>query len=162
MMQIRQANAKDITQIHELDRESVLYHKKFDREFYTVSEKWWKIKKASQVEALKKVSDLILVAEGNGKIIGYIWGYVEKMAKLNVGKIQDLIVTSRYRNRGTATRLIKGMLKFFMTKKCAVADVEVHIRNDAAIDVYERAGFVKQNYRMRLKLNRAEPFSPLS
>jgi ribosomal protein S18 acetylase RimI-like enzyme len=162
MIHIRQAKVKDIDQIHQLDKESVEYHKKFDRQFYTVSRKWWKIKKASQIKALKKSSDLILLAEKNKRVIGYIWGYVEKMAKFNVGKIQDLIVTSQYRNRGIATRLIKRMLKFFMTKKCVISDVEVYIKNNPAIDVYEKTGFVKQNYRMRLKLGKVKSFSPFS
>ena len=48
-----------------------------------------------------------------------------------------------------------------MEKKCVISEVEVHTKNNAAIDFYEKVGFVKQNYRMRLKLSK-EKFSPFS
>ena len=52
-MNIRKAKREDIEVIHNLDRESTKYHKKFDKDFYTISEKWWKIKKDSQIKAIK-------------------------------------------------------------------------------------------------------------
>ena len=94
-------------------------------------------------------------------MIGYIWGYIYKITKFDIGKIQDLIVTYKYRHRGVAAQLVKKMLKFFMEKKCVISEVEVHTKNNAAIDFYEKVGFVKQNYRMRLKLSK-EKFSPFS
>lgn len=159
MLEIRKAASNDMIQIHQLDRESVNYHKRFDKSFFEISEKWWKIKRTSQIKAMKKSSDLILVAEENDKIIGYAWGYIDKIAKCNVGKIQDIVVTSRYRKKGVSTCLIKEMMKFFISKKCAISEVEVHARNNAAKCFYEKSGFVRQSCRMRLRFDKFSPFS---
>lgn len=162
MLVVRPAETKDIDIIHELDMESVKFHKKFDREFYHISDKWWKVKKDSQIKALKNPTNLILVAEEDKKIIAYIWGIIYKMTKFNVGKIQEIVVTSKHRRRGVAIKLVKRILEFFKSKKCIVSEVEVNVRNEHAMKLYEMMGFVKKNCSMRLKLDKSKSFSPLS
>lgn len=161
-MLIRRAVAKDIDAIHELDVESTEYHKRFDKDFYTVSEKWWRVKKDSQRKALKDSTNLILVAEDSKEVVAYIWGFVDKITRFNVGKIQEIAVSSEYRNRGIAMQLVRKMLNFFKKKKCIISEVEVNIRNNPAIELYEKVGFMKQNCKMILKLKKGKSFSPLS
>jgi len=160
-MNIRKASCADIGQIHELDKESVKYHLKFDKEFYQVSARWWKIKCDSQLKAMQNPSDLLLVAEENGKIIGYIWGYTEKMIKFDIGKIQELVVSAAHRRKGVAKKLIKGILEFFASKKCIVSETTVNAKNESAVKTYESAGFEKVEYKMRFRLDRSRRFSPL-
>ncbi len=157
---IRKAKKEDIESIHKLDRESTKYHRKFDKDFYTISEKWWKIKKDSQIKAIKSPTNLILVSEIDGKVVGYIWGYIETIMKNKIGKIQELIVTSKQRGKGIGTRLIKQMLDFFKDKKCIISEIEVFVENLPTIQVYEKAGFKKKEYKMQLKLNKTKRFRP--
>ncbi|MBI3190401.1 GNAT family N-acetyltransferase [archaeon] len=159
-MSIRKAAGRDIEHIHKLDKESVKYHQRLDKDFYTISQKWWKIKIASQLEAIKNPDNLILVAEKNGEIIGYVWGYIEKTAKLKIGKIQDLIVTKKYRRRCIALALIKDIMDFFREKKCIISETAVNIENEPAIKTYEKAGFKKNEYKMRLNLYKMKKFKP--
>lgn len=159
-MIIRKAKKEDIESIHKLDEESTKYHKKFDRDFYTISEKWWKIKKDSQINAIKSPTNLILVAEIDDKVVGYIWGYVEIIMKHKIGKIQELIVTSKQRGKGIGKELIKRMLDFFKEKKCIISEIEVFVENLPTIKVYEKAGFKKKEYKMRLKLDKTKRFRP--
>ena len=159
-MLIRKARKEDIESIHKLDRESTKYHKKFDTDFYTISEKWWKIKKDSQLKAIKSPTNLVLVAESDGKIVGYIWGYIETIMKHKIGKIQELIVTSKQRGKGIGTRLIKQMLDFFKNRKSVISEIEVFVENLPTIQVYEKAGFKKREYKMQLKLNKTKRFRP--
>ncbi len=159
-MMIRKAKKEDIESIHKLDRESTKYHRKFDKDFYTISEKWWKIKKDSQIKAIKSPTNLILVSEIDGKVVGYIWGYIETIMKNKIGKIQELIVTSKQRGKGIGTRLIKQMLDFFKDKKCIISEIEVFVENLPTIQVYEKAGFKKKEYKMQLKLNKTKRFRP--
>ena len=153
-MKIRKAKLEDIERIHELDKESVEYHKKFDKDFYTVSNKWWNIKKDSQIKAIKSSRDLILVAEDEGDVVGYIWGYIEN----KIGKIQELIVTSKSRGKGVGTNLINEMLKYFKEKKCEISEIEVNVENEPTIKTYEKAGFKKREYKMWLKFKKFKPF----
>src|SRR3989344_9642689 len=159
-MIIRKAKKEDIESIHKLDRESTKYHKRFDADFYTTSERWWKIKKDSQLKAIKSPTNLVLVAESDGKIVGYIWGYIETIMKHKIGKIQELIVTSKQRGKGIGTELIKKMLDFFKDRKCIISEIEVFVENLPTIQVYEKAGFRKREYKMQLKLNKTKRFRP--
>ena len=153
-MLIRKAKKEDMKSIHKLDRESTEYHKKFDKDFYTISERWWNIKKYSQIKAIKSPTNLVLVAELEGKVVGYIWGYVETIMKNKMGKIQELIVTSKQRGKGIGTELIKDMLNFFKDRKCVISEIEVFVENLSTIQVYEKAGFRKRVCKMQLKLNK--------
>ena len=159
-MLIRKAKKEDIESIHKLDRESTKYHKKFDKDFYTISEKWWKIKKDSQLKAIKSPTNFVLVAELDEKVVGYIWGYVETIMKNKIGKIQELIVTSKQRGKGIGKKLIKRMLDFFKERDCIVSEIEVFVENLPTIQVYEKAGFKKREYKMQLKLNKTKKFRP--
>ena len=159
-MLIRKAKKEDIESIHKLDRESTKYHKKFDKDFYTISEKWWKIKKNSQLKSIKSPTNLILVSEIDGKVVGYIWGYIETIMKHKIGKIQELIVTSKQRGKGIGKELIKHILDFFKTKECVVSEIEVFVKNLPTIQVYEKIGFKKKEYKMQLKLNKTKKFRP--
>ncbi len=160
LMLIRKARKDDIESIHRLDKESIWYHKKFDKNFYTISGKWWKIKKASQLRAIKSPISLILVAESEGKIAGYIWGYIETIAKQKIGKVQELIVTSGQRRKGIGAGLIKNMLAFFKDRKCITSKIEVFAENLPAIQAYEKIGFRKREYKMQLKLDKTKRFNP--
>ena len=159
-MLIRKAKKEDGESIHKLDRESTKYHKKFDKDFYTISEKWWRIKKDSQLKAIKSPTNLVLVAESDEKVVGYIWGYVETVIGHKIGKIQELIVTSKQRGKGTGTELIKNILNFFKERKCVVSEIKVFVNNEPTIKVYEKAGFRKREYKMQLRLNKNKTFRP--
>ncbi|HLC76773.1 MAG TPA: GNAT family N-acetyltransferase [archaeon] len=140
--------------------ESTTYHQRFDNDFYTISQKWWKIKKTSQFTAIKDATNLILVAENEGIVIGYVWGYIEKVAKLKIGKIQDLIVTKKYRRKGVAAALIQELLIFFRNKKCIISETLVNVKNETALKAFEKLGFEKKEYKMRLKLDETKKFRP--
>ncbi len=159
---IRKAKIEDIKLIHKLDKESTKYHEKFDKDFYTISKKFWKIKKRSQIKAIRSPTDLILVAELNGKIIGYIWGYVETIMKHKIGKIQELIVTSKHRKKGIGRELAKKMLEFFKREGCIISEIEVYAENKPTLKFYERIGFKNRIYKMQLKLSKTKKFRPFS
>ena len=158
-MIIRKARKEDINAINFLDRESTRYHENFDKDFHTVSEKFWTMKKDSQIKAIKSSKELILVAEIDRKVIGYIWGYIEEVIKYKIGKIQELIVTFKERGKGIGTRLITEMLNFFKKNKCIISEIEVFVDNLPALKTYEKIGFRKREYKMQLKLDNRK-FSP--
>ncbi len=157
---IRKGKKEDIESIHKLDRESTKYHKKFDKEFYTISENFWKKKKYSQIKAIKSPTNLILVAELNEKIVGYIWGYVQTIMKDKIGKIQELIVTSKHRKKGIGGELTQKMLEFFKREGCIYSEIEVFVENKPTVKFYEKIGFKKRLYKMQLNLSKTKKFRP--
>ena len=159
-MKIRKATKEDIESINKLDRESVGYHKKFDKDFYTVSEKFWKIKKNSQIKAIKSLKNLILVADIDGEVIGYIWGYIEEIMGYKVGKIQELIVSSKERGKGIGKKIINSMLDFFKSNGCIISEIEVFVDNISTVNVYEKIGFIKREHKMQLRLDKSRKFKP--
>ncbi|MBU3897302.1 MAG: GNAT family N-acetyltransferase [Nanoarchaeota archaeon] len=161
-MLIRTAKKSDIAIINKLDRESIKYHKKFDKDFHTVSENFWKIKKRSHKKAINNPTNLILVAELNGEVVGYIWGYIKKIMKYKIGKIQELVVTSKQRKKGIGTKLINNMLRFFKGKKCIISEIDVFVGNLPTVEVYEKAGFIKRYHMMQIKLDKQKRFKPFS
>ena len=159
-MIIRKAGESDIISIHELDRESTKYHEKFDADFYDISEKWWKEKKLSQLSAVRSKRNAIFVAEEKGRIEGYVWGFIEKLGKYKIGKIQELSVSSRSRKRGTGTKLIEKIVDFFRKNGCIICETMTDARNKPAINLYEKSGFEKVGYRMWLKIDSKRRFRP--
>lgn len=160
IMFIRKIVSSDIKAIQKLDKESTAYHRRFDRDLYQISKKWWKIKKDSQLAVIKDPKNLILVAEDNRKIVGYSWGYVERLNKYNIGKIQELVVSVQHWRKGIGTQLIKKLLEFFVDKNCIIVEVMVNVRNKPAFEIYKKIGFDEKEYKMQLKLDKAKKFSP--
>ena len=68
-MIIRKAKKADIASINKLDKESTRYHEKFDKEFFTISEHFWKMKVDSKITAMNDSTNLILVAKASGKVV---------------------------------------------------------------------------------------------
>src|SRR3989338_8425131 len=160
IMLIRKACMTDIDSIHELDMESVEYHMKFDKDFYSISQKWRDVKKKSQAEALNYSSNLILVEEHEDRITAYIWGYIMNIADMKIGKIQELIVTHECRRKGIASALLNSMLNFFRSNDCITSEVDVRVENEPALKAFKKSGFRKQEFRMRLELDKARKFRP--
>jgi ribosomal protein S18 acetylase RimI-like enzyme len=159
-MIIRKAQKEDIEWIHNLDKENVKYHSRFDKNYFSISAKWWKIKKESQLIALKSRTNLILVVEHENEVVGYIWGYIQKIRNYKIGKIQELILTSKQRGKGVGKKLIISMLAFFKEKNCIISEIEVFVDNLSAIRAYEKTGFRKREYKMILSLDKSVKYRP--
>ncbi|MFT4308942.1 MAG: GNAT family N-acetyltransferase [Candidatus Woesearchaeota archaeon] len=159
-MDVRKAKTADIDSINALDRESVKYHAKFDKDYYTISEEWWNIKKDSQLKAMRSPKNSMLVALIDDTIVGYVWGSIDILADHKIGRIQELIVTSRYRRRGIGKTLINEMLEYFKGKNCVVCEIGVEAGNTPTIKAYENAGFSIREHKMRLKLDKKKRFRP--
>jgi len=82
--------------------------------------------------------DTFLVAEENGKIVGYVIGLVRKWGE---GHVVSLAVHPKQRRKGVATALMKELLRRFSDKGLKAARLEVRVSNEAAIKLYEKLGF---------------------
>ena len=89
------------------------------------------------VDALNLGSTIFLVAEEEGKIIGYIGMYLS----LDEGEITNVAVAVTERQRGVGGLLLTEMKKEAERRSVARIVLEVRVSNDSAVRLYERSGF---------------------
>ena len=95
------------------------------------------------LEALSKEENIYLVAEDKGKILGYcgVWGVAGE------GQITNVAVAKENQRKGVATALFNYMFKEGEAKQMHAYTLEVRISNHAAIQLYEKIGFLSAGIR---------------
>lgn len=88
-------------------------------------------------EELDNACAAFLVAEDNGKVVGYAGLQVV----LDEGYIANVAVDPDYRRRGIASKLMQVYIDFAQANKLAFLTLEVRPSNMAAIILYGRLGF---------------------
>ncbi|MHA1615764.1 MAG: ribosomal protein S18-alanine N-acetyltransferase [Candidatus Njordarchaeales archaeon] len=121
---IRKASIEDVEEIFEIEKLS------FKRPYPKYYLQW----------LIEGLADIFLVAEVNGKIIGYIAGRVEYG---NLGHIVTIAVHPNWRRKGLGTMLMRKILNYFRKNSCKKAYLEVRVSNEPAIKLYQRLGFRK-------------------
>ena len=79
-----------------------------------------------------------LVADAGG---GEILGYIGMMCVLDEGYISNVAVSPQVRRMGIGRALVAQMLECCTQRELSFATLEVRAHNDAAIALYEDAGF---------------------
>lgn len=108
---------------------------------------------------LKEVSEengKCYLAVDNNKAIGLIMGTIPKYSEFDYldykcpkkGVITELIVSTKYRSKGTGDKLIKQMEKYFKENDCEYSFVDVFAYNDIGINFYK-----KNNYHHRMYID---------
>ena len=88
-------------------------------------------------EELDNACSAFLVAEDEGKVVGYAGLQVV----LDEGYIANVAVDPDYRRQGIATKLVQVYIDFARANKLAFLTLEVRPSNTAAIILYGRLGF---------------------
>lgn len=142
---IRNAKIKDKYQAAELWDEFIEYHKKLTkREFKMVDNapKVWMEFFEKHVRARTRKA---IVAEYNGKIIGYLLGFIEKNPPIlndsHHAFICDLAVTEIWRNKGIGTELMDEFVKWVKEKGMKEVLLYVVPENKNAIKLYENFNY---------------------
>lgn len=100
----------------------------------------------------------IWLMEEDSEPAGYLvltLGYSMEYGGLS-GWVEDLFVRAPFRNRGLAKAAMQAMREYCVARAVRVVSVEVGGSNDAAQQVYRRAGFL-ENDRQLLTLELATP-----
>jgi len=159
-MRIRKAARKDIPRIAELLKE----FKEFNirtlspQNLVFLKQKNYDIKTIEkQVKMAFKIKDsIVFVAEENGKIVGYVFGYVKKRGReyimYKTGYIDHWFVTEKSQGRKIGKRLLGEITKWFKKQKCSHLTTEVFVDNKKAIKIYKKLGFRKYTIEMKKKI----------
>ena len=97
---------------------------------------------------------LIIVAEENKQIVGYLYAIVESVDntyKYKVAKLDALYVQFDYRNKGIASSLIEHFKSWAKLKKVKKLEVNVCSDNIKAKRLYEKAHFKTTSETLTIK-----------
>lgn len=103
----------------------------------------------------KSKSGMLLIAEKDGKIVGYSYNVVRDRGELfgvNTGIISHLYVEPKYRGIGISRMLIDEAYKWFRKRKSEYVCIFLTTDNKNAYEIYQKWGFRKYAFEMRKKL----------
>ena len=150
-MIIRKASLEDVKTLNWLLTLLIRDEKKYDNninENFTVTNMY--------ENYIYDENKIILVAIEEGKIAGYIYGYIiEPDAILNnkIAKLDALYILEEYRNKGIASNLINEFKNNISKQNVNNIEVNVCSQNKVAKQLYQKHGFVTNKETLNLKIN---------
>ncbi len=142
---IRDARKTDIDSIFELWVESMKFHEELDPLIFGFISEKSNVAKRFIGEQFNKKSSVILVAEKEDRVIGYLLGEIRErlpFQRLQVtGYIWDIVITSGKRNKGIGSLLLEKAFDFFKKRNLDTVMLNASEKNRSAQRFYERHGF---------------------
>ena len=96
-------------------------------------------------ELERNVAARYLVAESEGKIIGYAGAWII----LDESHITNIAVAESYRGRGVGRKLTQALLQLLSNLGASYATLEVRVSNERAQNLYRSLGFISVGKRKR-------------
>ncbi len=97
------------------------------------------------VSEMKNVAARYLVAEKDGRIIGYAGAWII----IDESHITNIAVLKEERGQGIGRRLTEGLMQYLSNLGAAYATLEVRKSNEVAQNLYVSLGFIKLGVRKR-------------
>lgn len=98
---------------------------------------------------LKELPESFLIAELDGKVVGYIMCKLEfgfsnfrKLGFVKKGHVVSVAVLDEHRGKGLGKALMQEATSGLIAKKADEIYLEVRVSNESAVKMYERLGFV--------------------
>ena len=136
---IRKATKKDLSQV-----------RTFQGQLDKARQKLWKKSRAfhdrtKPSRLITKISarGILLVAENDHQLVGFVYGEISKrpnhkLAKL--GDVEELFVLADFRQRGVSIKLMKALIKEFKKKGCDHIITHTDSENEPAQALYKTIG----------------------
>lgn len=105
-------------------------------------------------QRMRDENSMVLVAEKEGRLVGYCMAYVEKALPVHKmkehGYISDLYVEESERGKGLGMELARRALDFFREKVVRAVQITVAVKNEKAQKFWKKLGFADFTRRMWL------------
>jgi len=109
-------------------------------------------------QKLESRDDVVLVAERDGAIAGYVWAALEPLSWKELrgpaGFIHDVAVTEEARCRGIGTQLMRTAIEWLQERGAPRVILWTAAPNDAARALFRRLGFRDTAIEMTMELDR--------
>ncbi len=130
--QIRQCERDDILTVIDINAETLPEH--YSDYFY--------------FEILTEFPETFLVAELEGKIVGYYmcrieygFSHLKRLGLARKGHVVSIAVKEEHRGKGVGTQLMKTCQEAMLKKTATEAYLEVRVSNSQAVALYQRLGY---------------------
>jgi ribosomal protein S18 acetylase RimI-like enzyme len=141
---IRRAASPDVERIVELGLLLQEHVEESNPFVWRITEEGKKLIKKKVEADLANSNVLVLIAEADGEVIGYVQGEVTSRSDHvpgTVGQVSRMYVVKQFRRRGVGRRLIKELCKFFNSNKAEDLTVRYVIGNKEAEGFWRKLGF---------------------
>jgi len=121
---------------------NVSIDKNIEDRFGKLNHTTWQERKASHIDDdIAANAEGVLVAEYEGRIIGYITVVLNRATKL--GRIPNMAVDAKYRGLGLGAQLIEASFDYMRTEGMKHAKIETLDQNPVGQHLYPKMGFVE-------------------
>ncbi len=148
-MKVRKANKKDVKEYTKLVKKSNQEYQKIVGKKIKFTEK--QIKKDFN-EFTKSKNKMILLANGEDKLAGYLAASIFINSYRKIGYIDNIFIDDNHRKKGIATKLFDEFVKILRKRKIRKIKLGVNIRNKRAIGFWKNLGFKTYHYDMEKEL----------
>jgi ribosomal protein S18 acetylase RimI-like enzyme len=141
---IRRAATSDVARIVELRLLLQEHAEKSNSLIWRITEEGKKFLKQKVEDDLADSSILVLLAEADGEIIGYVQGEVTRRSDYvprTVGQVSLMYVVKQFRRKGVGRRLVKELCEFFDSNKAEDLTVRYIVGNKEAEGLWRKLGF---------------------
>ncbi len=154
---IRTAEPTDAVAIGKLWEQLVNYHQQFDPDMPRATAHGASLYARSLSDRLKDSHTRVLVAEEEGRIVGYVLGVVvdlvpEMFEQEAGGFLADIFVLEAYRGQGIGTALVLALTDWFKQKGLKHFEWHVAAGNAEALAFWSRLGGRHWQIRMRANI----------
>ncbi len=143
-LSIRNAVSEDLKSIQKLNKLLVEFDSQFDE---TIQPDW-----ATSEDGIEFISErisgddgIVLIAESENKIIGYLIGGIEEAASYRtiqlLGELEEMVVLEEFRGQKIGEKLVQEFFGWCRSKNLKRVRVEVSAPNFKGINFYHRQGF---------------------
>lgn len=144
MIRIRKARAADVPRIARGQKEMNRFHSRFDKSYYAPSPAAAREFKSYLGRKIKDPDFLILVAEEDGKLLGYVLAWVKRRPPLykksRLGYLSNIYVQESHRRSGLGSVLYACLEDWFRKKRVDFIQARVHVSNRTALSTFRKWG----------------------
>lgn len=154
---IRRATVADLESLGRLGALLVQEHYEFDaHRFFAATPETPAGYAAFLRSQLEDPDATLLVAEQDGRVVGYAYGTIEGIDFMALrgpaAVLHDLIVDAEYRDRGVGRALLEAILAAFASSRAPRVVLSTAQRNESAQRFFERMGFRRTMIEMTREL----------
>ena len=153
---VRDAAEADLDRVGELWAEMVDYHCGFDSRFWRRKPDGAEIFQKWMAEAIDDEKRVLVVAEMDGRVVGFVHGHLTDapppMLDKISGTITDVAVTAGCRDCGVGKQMMAVVLDWFKARSAEDVSLMAALPNPRAIRFYESLGFERHLVSMRKSL----------
>lgn len=157
-MEIRHAAHADAPALGRLGAQLMRTHYAFDAQRFLAPGEGVESGYARFLESQSRADDsLVLVAEQDGRIVGYVYAAIEPLSwkdlREECGFIHDLLVTEEARGGGVGTALLDRAIEWLREQQMPRVVLGTAAQNVNARRLFERRGFRSTMIEMTLELS---------